>query len=691
MSDTLGAQFIVGDFEADMSINTLSKGEETSAVEPRVMEVLHYLAQRQNQVISRYELMDEIWHSNVSDGAISRVIGLLRKALNDNADTPEYIQTVAKKGYRLIAPVTDLSHELVSPKHKATAPKAIKSIFFAAVAVFAIVGAILFFHNSTDVPAVTIKTPRFAQLTSDPGFEYDATLSQDENWLLYRHRDTVSAAYNLFLSVRDTGEVKQLTNTNMHAYSPAFSRDQRHIAYFMKGQNYCRLKMLTLDASAKVTEERELYTCGAFDHYSNVVWAKDGKSVYFTDRASAEVPYQIHQLQIATGRVMAISQSNDTYYGDNELALSPSGKQLAFFRNKYWGNNEVYIMDLATGIERKVKELGYLAWNISWTADEKHLLFSDNRNGGELLQINTQTGDILSLYYAPQSIISPELSSSGRSIIYATEFADVDMWERPLGDMAITPKKMIGSSSRIDMQPVTTPDGKKTLFLSDRNGSMQLWLRNGEQLTAMTSLQTQARIDRFVWHPDGQTAFIATSDKVFYKLDTESNSSDLYDLGKDAIAYPTLSPDGTTLYYTSDQTGDWQLWKVDLQTHKRFQVTRRGGYQSNLSPDGKRLFYTQFRQDGIWELELETGESTQVIVEGRRNTAFSVCNDAIFYQRRAGNISLLRHDLKTGNSEELLSVPSNAKPWFGVTDNCSNLHYSTWDNVQSDIAEFILQ
>jgi len=78
-------------------------------LEPKVMEVLVYLAQHQDQVVKRDELISEVWHGTpVTDEVLSRAISLLRTRLGDNRMTPSYIQTLPKVGYRLLMPVTPL-------------------------------------------------------------------------------------------------------------------------------------------------------------------------------------------------------------------------------------------------------------------------------------------------------------------------------------------------------------------------------------------------------------------------------------------------------------------------------------------------------------------------------------------------------------------------------------------------------
>jgi DNA-binding winged helix-turn-helix (wHTH) protein/tetratricopeptide (TPR) repeat protein/energy-coupling factor transporter ATP-binding protein EcfA2 len=76
------------------------------ALEPRLMEVLVALAERAGDVVSAEQLLIEVWHGTFyGDNPVHRVIAELRRALGDSSRTPEYIETIRKRGYRLLAPV----------------------------------------------------------------------------------------------------------------------------------------------------------------------------------------------------------------------------------------------------------------------------------------------------------------------------------------------------------------------------------------------------------------------------------------------------------------------------------------------------------------------------------------------------------------------------------------------------------
>ncbi len=74
-------------------------------LERRAMEALVVLAERAGEVVKKDELIAAVWgRLAVSDHSVAMVVSQLRRALNDDARAPRYIETITKRGYRLIAP-----------------------------------------------------------------------------------------------------------------------------------------------------------------------------------------------------------------------------------------------------------------------------------------------------------------------------------------------------------------------------------------------------------------------------------------------------------------------------------------------------------------------------------------------------------------------------------------------------------
>jgi len=697
-------EFKVGEYVVNRDLNSIFLQGHTQIVEPKIIEVLYYLASNADQVVSRQQLMDELWPAKVSDGAVSRVVGLLRKALKDSSESPEYIQTIAKKGYRLIAPVTTIdsnveadllqkfeyiakgANDLAAPLTEKHPIKAVLMCLLLMVIIGLVVQSI---SGDPVVKNLNIQQAKFSQQTSEPGFERDATLSVDQSWLAYRHSKNANDPYHLYLKILASQKVIQLTDTKMNDRVPAFSANKQRLAFFSKGLNQCHLNILNLDENGNPLETKTLYKCGAVEHYSNLAWSKDNKSLFFTDRVSNDLPYQIYQLNIATGKLDEITRRQDNYYGDNELALSPSGKQLIFFRNKFWGNNQVFVKNLITGEQRKIAELGFLSWNPSWTPDEKSILFSDNRAGGALKLLDISTGEITTLYSSIQKINSPELSDDGSKITYSIETAEVDIWQQAISSNSNPlATKLAINSSRFDSQPVYSKSSNALLFLSDRNGTMQLWLQKEKQLIAFDLFSQDIAIDMYAWHPDGKYFVVATSDKNMYLVDSSSQKLQKIDLGGQVAAFPSFSIDGTKLYFSSDKSGDWQIWSVNFNEKtfsKQKKITLNGGYQAKSSQIDDMIYYTKYRQKGIWQLNLADLNERKLVDGVHRSDNFNVCSNSILFLKSQKQTQLWQYDFDSTEYKQILLADNNARLKFDVIDNCQNVVFSKWQNLESDV------
>lgn len=102
--------FRVGSWLVDPSLNTISRNGATTHLEPKVMEVLVCMARHADETLPKERLLEEVWPGTfVTDDALKRCILELRRVFEDDAREPRVIQTIAKRGYRLVAPVEPIN------------------------------------------------------------------------------------------------------------------------------------------------------------------------------------------------------------------------------------------------------------------------------------------------------------------------------------------------------------------------------------------------------------------------------------------------------------------------------------------------------------------------------------------------------------------------------------------------------
>jgi adenylate cyclase len=99
-------EFRVGEWLVEPDLNCITRANRKRSVEPKVIEVLAYMADFPGEVLSKEQIIQSVWPDTYVSGEVLRYsISELRKAFKDDARNPQIIQTIARRGYRLIAPV----------------------------------------------------------------------------------------------------------------------------------------------------------------------------------------------------------------------------------------------------------------------------------------------------------------------------------------------------------------------------------------------------------------------------------------------------------------------------------------------------------------------------------------------------------------------------------------------------------
>ena len=175
-------------FEVDDREFRLLEGGAPVQIEPKVMRLLVCLIENRNRLVRKQELLDKVWpDAMVTENALTRAIGLLRKALNDDSHVPRFIETVPTAGYRFIAKVAVVEGTPAGPKTlTAATPTAaergkrfsryVRWIFALLLLALAVeVGGDLLFRHSQEEDVLTEKDTivlaDFDNSTGDPVFD----------------------------------------------------------------------------------------------------------------------------------------------------------------------------------------------------------------------------------------------------------------------------------------------------------------------------------------------------------------------------------------------------------------------------------------------------------------------------------------------------------------------------------------
>ena len=228
-----GEPLHIGDWLADPRDDSLTRGTERVKLEPRTMRLLMRLAQTPGVVVSQDELLESVWTGLVvSPASVYQSMSQLRKVLGDVDEPPRYIETVARKGYRLIASVAppEKAAPVLLPEPAVQVKTGRKRwIALAAASTLAVMFAAWQFLPLTAQPAAIVVLP-FNDLTDGHTQQLfcDGLTEETSNWLAQVPTLRVVARSSAFKyrdhhqDLRDIGRELQTT----HALEGSVRRSQ---------------------------------------------------------------------------------------------------------------------------------------------------------------------------------------------------------------------------------------------------------------------------------------------------------------------------------------------------------------------------------------------------------------------------------------------------------------------------------
>lgn len=165
--------FQVNDWLVQPQLNLLKRGQQSVHLEPKVMQVLVFLAERPGEVVSKKTLKKEIWEDAwVTDDALTRCISDLRKALEDDSKSPRVIQTIPRGGYRFIASIgqTGVAAPTVLPRRHLDRKWLVLASIGLLVIGFLVVRWGLLLSSTSKINSIAVLP--FQNISNDPEQEY---------------------------------------------------------------------------------------------------------------------------------------------------------------------------------------------------------------------------------------------------------------------------------------------------------------------------------------------------------------------------------------------------------------------------------------------------------------------------------------------------------------------------------------
>jgi Tol biopolymer transport system component len=475
------------------------------------------------------------------------------------------------------------------------------------------------------------------------------------------------------------GPALQLTTGPGWDYSPVWSPDGRFIA-FRRDLPKDRAEVLLIPGLGG-PERKVAETLQANNVPSPfLAWSPDGNSLVMSHKDSPKEPAALYVVAVDTGEKRRLTFPPPEASGDTNPAFSPDGRTLTFIR-MIDVNPELYLLPVSDALqpvgEATQKTLGNLngllghvrgGFAPAWTENGREIVLSSWGHGLWRMAVSgseTRSGEPERLPFG-ENACCPAIARRGHRLAYSNApSSHFSIWHTPArrGPSARDDtstgsfNRPLISSTRNDLSPQYSPDGKRIAFASERSGNWEIWVCNsdGSNPVQLTSFRGP-NVTTPRWSPDGG--------RIAFDSDAEGGEFDIWVIGVDGgkpvrmtthpanDGNPSWSRDGRWLYFDSARTGEQQVWKMPAEGGDAIQVTRDGGYAPLESPDGKFLYYTKnLGATTLWRFPVDGGQATKVLEDLSTYLNLAILDNGIYF--------VPLQDAVAGHSIQFLNLATN--------------------------------
>jgi Tol biopolymer transport system component/DNA-binding winged helix-turn-helix (wHTH) protein len=459
-----------GDIEVDAGKFQVRRSAELLDLEPKAIRVLVYLLEQRGRVVPKDELIEKVWDGvEVTDNALTRVVGQLRKALGDEAKNSRYIETMPTIGYRFIGSLKEDKQE--APR------KASPFRWGWALAVgLALVAAGVASLRKQPQPS-SVATTQFRQITNSRTLDTGPSLSPDGKLLAYA--SDRSGQFEIYVRPLDgQGKEIQITNDGGPNVEAAWSPDGKWIAY------HCVVHGGICMTPATGGSVRILASPG-----SQPAWSPDSKKLVYREVALISLsPMDLFTVLPHGLAVLDIESGEKRRFGDlggnrSVPVWSPDGASILYSSLPYLGRARIEALRLSDASRHEVLEVDGLTSSLRLSPDGRKLYFSTFKkpagHGVHWVEMDPATlrvvGEAHDMVRTPAFPLQLEVSRDGRKMIMAAVEQDSNLYRMSLPDGKISP--LTDNRNFRNSAPAVSPDGKKVAYAARQLGNpQQVWM-----------------------------------------------------------------------------------------------------------------------------------------------------------------------------------------------------------------------
>jgi Tol biopolymer transport system component len=365
-------------------------------------------------------------------------------------------------------------------------------------------------------------------------------------------------------------------------------------------------------------------------------------------------------------------------FWDWNPVISPSGNRVAFVRSASGYSGDVYVVSSRGGKAKRITSVGGDFQGITWL-EEDHILFSTEQ-GQEcrLYEVSPSGGQPRLFPVSSDRPQSPVVSADRRWLAFVQSRSEAHIWKISLAaDEASGPARPFVTSAATDSSPAYSPDGREIVFVSDRTGSRQLWLADGDGINARQLTYFQgSTVGSPRWAPDGRRIVFDASfagPPAIWLINRDGSGLHRLDDSKTREYLLRWSRDGRWIYFTAFHDGNDQLWKRQPGSGEPQLVTTEGCIEAREWRDNR--VYCQMAKGGIWQMPLAGGKLVPVpeLIGVHLSRNWTLAGDSLYF---------VQGDHAAGELDVLILRLTVFASWLMLIAQCSTAH-PAWRSVRT--------
>ena len=681
------------DFEADLRSQELFRAGSAVRLPNQSFLALAALLERPGELVTREELRNRLWPDNrvvEFEQGLNAIINRLREALGDSAETPRFIETLPRRGYRFIGELMPDAQAPVDSPVAAPVSRRTRSAAGIAIGVIALLITLVALRWLPQDRTRTAATASAATATATPlttllGQERMAALSPDSQRVVFAWDGAGGspAGFDLFVRSLDSERLTRLTQVPATALAPAWSPDGSRIAFTRMDEN-AGVFVIAATGGAETKLSEASFTQ---ESLMQPAWSPDGATLAYSAVGTGG-SHVLRLLSLGSSTSTALAPAPQCWHA-GAPAFSTDGKHLAFLCMTSVALYGVYVLDVGAGsAPRPLAKFQGQPQGVTWR-DANHILIANDSGDGSGVWTLDLDGNAVRPAVA-EDAMSAGLSARNGRIVYSRARQVIDIWRIEPGSGAPARKWIF--STRAQLTPQFSPDGKRIAFQSNRSGSPEIWLAeadgtNAVRLTTFNGPLTGGPS----WCSDGRRlAFDSRESGVsaIYVVDTLERVPRRVAASQSNLALPVWSAD---CHWLLASDGHAALYRLPADGGDALLFTTQRSYQAAVV--GERVVFNVAEPAtvSLWSQPLEGGGAAALPGMPRLAYAdsWAVNAQGIFFTDSSTDpVTLRRYDFASATTRELARLPNLPTPLGGlglaVSADGTALYTHTEDS-QSDL------